>query len=614
NLIIQGSDLSGGERSVLGNIVHGHAVTGDHNTFIEQQTIIHPGDSAEVRRDKLKQRYLSRLAHRCNLLPLAVLGGEQSAKESVSLADVYISLDTQTRVFITEADKENVLKSPLLERKEQPLLSAMEAATQHRYLALLGDPGSGKSTFVQQVVAKLAQARLGVDRPPDGWPGQAWPVLTLLRDLAPRLSDLPLDEPPTERKERALVEAVKTQWQADLDKLEVADLADDLPHLLAGEPVVLVFDGLDEVPEGVRRHVRLAVQAVLKAYPGIERVIITCRIRSYVGSAKLPSFTPHTLAPFDRPKIEAFVTAWYQTQTRLGRLTLAQAEERRADLRQAALSAALQELAANPMLLTTMAIIHQRDTELPRERVRLYDEAVKVLLSRWQRHKEIKVSDQLQTVLSDQLQLRRIIERLAYEIHQRQSRSHRVNETKQGDLPRLEALGLLEAPQYLGDLSLANQFLDYVDQRAGLLQGRGGEEGNKAAIAYTFPHRTFQEYLAGCYLVTGRSVSREYWQRVAEGDFWYLAGQLGAEELLFNRRSPETLLDLAYALCPAREPDSAAAWRAAVWSGQMAVTLGQTAIEADTGNPDGGPRYFQRLAGRLQQSLRITDLKAIERA
>ncbi|MCB0212614.1 MAG: SUMF1/EgtB/PvdO family nonheme iron enzyme [Anaerolineae bacterium] len=616
NLVIQGSDLSGGDRSVVGSNAGRDIITGDNNkisyTTIEQQTIIYPDDSAEVRRDKLKRRYLSRLAHRCNLLPLAVLGGEQSTKETVSLEDVYISLDTLTRVSLTEVEI-GKLHDPFVVLQTNRPLAVIEVATQHRYLALLGDPGSGKSTFVQQVVAKLAQVRLGLARPLDGWPQQPWPILTLLRDLAPRLRDLPLAEPPTERQERALVEAVKAQWQADLQKLEVADLAADLAHLLADEMVVLVFDGLDEVPEGLRRHVRLAVQAVLKAYPGIARVIITCRIRSYVGAAVLPAFDHHTLAPFDEAKIKAFVGAWYQTQADLGRLTPAQAEERSADLRQAALSDALRELSSNPMLLTTMAIIHQRDAELPRERVRLYDEAVKVLLGRWQRHKEIEVSDQLQAVLSDPLKLRRIIERLAYEIHRRQSQSRRADATNQGDLPRMDALLLLEETHYLGDLSLASQFLDYVDQRAGLLQGRGGEEGNKAAIAYTFPHRTFQEYLAGCHLVSGRSVSREYWQRVAEGDFWTLAGQMGAEELLFNRRNLENLLDLAYALCPTREPASDIEWRAAVWSGQMAVTLGQAAIEADAGTPDGGLRYFQRLTKRLQQSLGATEVKAIER-
>lgn len=605
-----GSVQLGGERSAVGSSAGRDIITGD--THIQNQTIVQAADPEQAKLAGLKRTCLERLAHRCNILPLAALGGEESAKEEVSLADVYVNLDTKTRIPLTEAEKK--------ERRsrggpdERPL-STLEAATQTRRLALLGDPGSGKSTFVQQLAAHLALARLGEQDSLPGWPPQTWPLLTLLRDLAPRLAAITLADPVTKSQEEALVAAVLAQWQADLAQLDAAGLAADLPALLTTESVVLFFDGLDEVPEAKRRHVRLAVQAVLRTYPTIHRVIITCRIRSYAGPAVLPDFTGHTLAPFNPDQVRTFIQAWYNAQTRLGRLTAEQAADRTGDLQEAALSAHLQELAQNPMLLTTMALIHQREVGLPRERVRLYDEAVKVLLTRWQKRKDLPVSDRLQTVLADQLKIRQMMERLAYEVHQRQSHSQANTSAVQGDLPRLAAAALLEEARYLGDLGLASEFLDYVDQRAGLLQGRGGEEGSKAAIAYTFPHRTFQEYLAGCYMVTGRQrqVIQEYRQRVAEGDFWYLAGQLGAEELLYNRRDPEDMLDLAYALCPAGEPGTLAEWRAVVWSGQMAVTRGQAEIAADTGGREGGFKYLRRLVDRLKQALRLPDLKALER-
>ncbi len=613
-VITQDSHLEGGDDSIVGSYVGRDAITGDHVTVqnIENQTVRQAPDPAQSWRDQLRRRYLGLLAHRCNILPLAALGGEESAKEEVSLADVYVSLDTTTSVTPAAAEQESALGH----REERPL-PAMEAATQNPRLALLGDPGSGKSTFVQQLAAQLAQAPLEGHEAPAGWPANTWPLLMLLRNLAPRLAGITLADSPTEAQEQQLLEAVLSQVQADLTTLNVAGLADDLPDILLNEPVVLILDGLDEVPEGLRRHVRLAVQAMLNAYPNLERVILTCRIRSYTGAAVLSNFAKHTLAPFDQNKIMAFVEAWYNTQTRLGRLTADQAQERRADLADAALSEALRDLAQNPMLLTTMAIIHQREVGLPRERVRLYDEAVKILLNRWQKRKDIPVSERLQAVLTDQLKIRQIMERLAYEVHQRQSWQEDDDGQPQGDLPRLETLALLEDRLYLGDIGLASEFLDYVDQRSGLLQGRGGEEQHHKAAAYTFPHRTFQEYLAGCHMVTGRSgrVAREYWRRVAEGDFWYLAALLGAEELLYNRRAAEDLLDLAYDLCPAvAAPANVAEWRAAVWSGQIATRLEVQVIRADDGTPAGGRHYLQRLVERLKGCLGNAPLKAIERS
>jgi hypothetical protein len=143
----------------------------------------------------------------------------------------------------------------------------------------------------------------------------------------------------------------------------------------------------------------------------------------------------------------------------------------------------------------------------------------------------------------------------------------------------------LEAPEALGDPTRAARFLDYVDQRAGLLVGQGGEPGRPAN--YTFPHRTFQEYLAGCHLLEGGDADRvrAFYARAAEGDRWNLAATLGAEELRFNTRNGERqLLHLAYTLLTDRL-DSDQAQRATLWAGQMAAVLGADFIERDTGKP-----------------------------
>ena len=145
-----------------------------------------------------------------------------------------------------------------------------------------------------------------------------------------------------------------------------------------------------------------------------------------------------------------------------------------------------------------MAIIHQEDIGLPRQRVCLYSRVVDVLLRRWQKRKtgeqRLAPSAALSDFLKDDLRLRATMERLAYEAHRL---GKGVEEA--ADLTRGDALTLLDAPEYLGSTALATEFLDYVDQRAGLLVGRGGEA--QRPTSYAFPHRTFQEYLAGCYLV-----------------------------------------------------------------------------------------------------------------
>ena len=94
---------------------------------------------------------------------------------------------------------------------------------------------------------------------------------------------------------------------------------------------LLVLDGLDEVPYDLRGCIREAVTAVLATYHA-QKVIVTCRIRSYVGETIIPDFQPYTLAAFDDGQVRDFVHAWYSTQHRLSRVDAQQARDRADDL------------------------------------------------------------------------------------------------------------------------------------------------------------------------------------------------------------------------------------------------------------------------------------------
>lgn len=326
------------------------------------------------------------------------------------------------------------------------------------------------------------------------------------------------------------------------------------------------------------------------------RLLVTSRIRSYTGTAVLP-FRTIFVAPFDQEKIKNFALGWYHAQQILGRISPQLEEERAGDLARAATSDDMIEISSNPMMLTSMAIIHQKEIGLPKERVRLYKLVVDVLLLRWQKYKT--GDDSLAAFLKDYLRLQTTLERLAYEAHRAGTEKNQA-----GDLPRGALLVLLEDAAYLGSLELAVQFLDYIDQRAGLLVGRGGAEGQPSS--YSFPHRTFQEYLVGCYLAGQRDLTRAFFQHAAEGDTWDLAAQLACEEMYFNRRGQNSVLDLVYALCPETckpEPaQSAQIERARLWAGQAAALVGQAAIEQDT-QPGGGQPFLERLRPGLVQVL-----------
>ena len=73
------------------------------------------------------------------------------------------------------------------------------------------------------------------------------------------------------------------------------------------------------------------------------------------------------------------------------------------------------------------------------------------------------------------------------------------------DIPAGKVLAL--ARKHLQDAEKAQDFLKYTELRAHLLLGRGGQND----LYFSFPHRTFQEYLAA-------SPSRQ------PGRFWRSSG------------------------------------------------------------------------------------------
>lgn len=574
-----------------------------------------PRELAREEEDKAQCAYLEKLRRHCQVLPLAALGGEEGAEDELSLDNVYIDLDTTIKIKKTDLDelrsgKKHSLPQAVLgkdapdllermgEQKDIAPLPALEAIRATSRAVLLGEPGAGKSTFARKLLGLQAASLLGQCKPLAGFTDDLLPVLVILRELVPLLVDLNLENLPAEARKQKLLEVI-TQYLA-------------LPFIntaLESGKVMLVLDGLDEVPQDLRKVIRQVVAALLSEYR-VERLLITSRIRSYTGNAVFENLQTFTLRPFDEDKIANFVRAWYATQAEMGRVREKDRDERIKDLVQAATSGDLREIASNPMMLTSMAIIHQKEICLPKERVRLYKLVVDVLLRRWQKHKlgegQMVPSLPLLAFLKDENRLLAAMERLAYE-------AHRVGkgEKRTADLPRLAALEILEQKEYLGEIGLAQEFLDYVDQRSGLVKGNGGELDKPTS--YSFPHRTFQEYLAGCYLIRDRSAAREYYRHAAEGDFWALSAQLGAEELYYNRRGQPYMRGLAYELLTSARPANATDQRAALWSGMIARIAGLEEIEADLDSPKGGPKYIGQIRPALLQVMQ-GNLPPIERA
>ena len=553
----------------------------------------------------LLETYLGLIMNIARHVPLGQISPDTARLEhcgpEVTLDSIYIHLNTtSTRRSTNGGDS-----------ADAPV-SVLEAVVKEPRLVILGDPGSGKTTFLNFMTLCLAGACLAPESDSlkrlnipnrSGQHAVTWrhgpllPVRVLLREF---VQDIPHD---ATHGTASLVWKHITKELGDHNLAEFGPILKDKLH--KGECLVM-FDGLDEVPESPKRElVRDAVNDFVTVHQK-NRFLITCRILSYNNPKwQLPKCPVVTLASLTQDQIDTFIGAWYDALVRIGHLTPRCARAKREELRKA--SRRLFDLARNPMLLTVMAVVHTYKGGLPRERVRLYDECVSLLLLDWQRTKQA-ASDGESLTIMDQLGTRdeRLISALcevAYEAHAAQG-----NQDGPTNIPQSEMLRIMR--RYLdGKWSKAEQYCEYIEERAGLLVGKGEDASGERV--YAFPHRSFQEFLAGCHLVSQRDFNRQVADHAAKGGIWREVLLLAAGHLVFNLRDMNRPLDAVELLCPPELPTTEEEWRNVWWAAEILNIVERSVAEQDK---HVGKKVVPRVIDRLIALLEGEKLPPRERA
>jgi formylglycine-generating enzyme required for sulfatase activity len=472
--------------------------------------------------EDLREAYLYHLVSTVGQVPLSGIDPKAASDSEarLELRSVYTGLRTLTpeeSVRLEEPAKLDDRASPEKIRSERRRLSALAQLDRHDRLVLLGDPGSGKSTFVNFVALCMAGERLGLEEAnlerltaplpqdeerdrdeapapqPQPWShGALLPVHVVLRDFAAR------GLPPA--GDRATAQNLGKFIANEINESALGEYGESLVWELFKTGGLLLLDGLDEVPraEHRREQIKQAIQDFAGTFVRC-RILVTSRTYAYQQQAwRLRDFEEAVLAPFGPGQIRRFVDRWYAHISELRGLHLEEAQGRAALLKRAIeTSGRLYALSERPLLLTLMASLHAwRGGSLPERREELYADTVDLLLDWWERPKAVRDGDGHYVVRQpsltewlrvDRERVRGLLERLAYEAHAAQP-----DMTGTADVPEGDLLGGLLRLRGNPDVR-QQRLVEYLSQRAGLLVPRG-------VGIYTFPHRTFQEYLAACYL------------------------------------------------------------------------------------------------------------------
>ena len=139
--------------------------------------------------------------------------------------------------------------------------------------------------------------------------------------------------------------------------------------------------------------------------------------------------------------------------------------------------------------------------------------------------------------------------------------------------------------------------------RAGLLLDRDGK-------VFTFPHRTFQEYLAGTHLALMPDFPLKASELVEQGDFWRVVILLAVGHLAHNNRNRAMPLMLVNELCPEQSEDNNYPWQRTVIAGEALLELGVNRAQ-DTQT---GKSTLKRVRARLTQMIEQSQVTARQRA
>ncbi len=366
----------------------------------------------------------------------------------LDVADLQLSSAQQWQLRLAHAHPESV--------------DALDILRQSSNVLLLGKPGAGKTTFLKYVALQcLAQQ----------YRSHCVPVfLTLRYGLSSRTSS------PGTESFRLLAHLTELGKNAGLSDLQCQTLLQEGGFLL-------LLDGLDEVSSDHLNEILQDIQSFSQTYPK-NPCILTTRLSS--NPPYLPGFLDVEVDDFGRDQIQTFAQQWF-------RANLSKPET--SDLKTQQFLEALdkldnqplKELVTTPILLSLLCSVFLARCDFPKQRSKLYQAGLDILLQRWDQSRGIQRDQTYQHwSVAEKLRLLGKIAATTFE------KGHYYFE-------KSELLEIII--DYGQELESTKTHLDrealYLESETILqaIQLQHGLIVERARDVYSFSHLTFQEYL-----------------------------------------------------------------------------------------------------------------------
>ena len=336
-----------------------------------------------------------------------------------------------------------------LAEKAATAISPEEALTQHKRITVLGEPGAGKTTILRHLAVRMAK-----DEPSLPY----LPIYVELKFLEGNTENV-LEFVAADLAKRYGFQNARPYLEKQLEDGNAALLLDGLDEVLGGKSPAEAKNAYNQAVNQVNQ---LATR-----FPNAP-IAVTCRRAGWRGG--LTGFQTMEVLEFDEHHIKEFANNWFNSDPSKAEGLWQELDK---NLR-------MKTLAGNPLILSLMAIVYDREWKLPERRSELYQHCVEVLLEEWDAEPNRDVERFRQFTPT---QMQNLLIEVAWYFHQ------------QGISYFREAELLRQLPSFLSNAQINispeenKAILKEITDSSSLLK-------EAAYKLHGFLHLTFQEYFA----------------------------------------------------------------------------------------------------------------------
>ncbi|OUL23142.1 hypothetical protein BV372_30280 [Nostoc sp. T09] len=407
------------------------------------------------------ERYQEYIRTKCGTMKVLTM------TQPVQLESIYTNVNVLESVkakkqktiqeILTNLSSENISFSRLNYRVSTKNMAAFDAVNHYQKLLIWGSPGAGKTTFLKH----LAMYSANLEKQPI-------PIFISLKEFAdaedkPNLFDL---------IQREFIKFVSEPSQIVQDLLELGRF-------------LILLDGLDEVAETESSRIYRNINALVEQYSK-NIFVLTCR--SGASDYTFEYFTEVEIADFNENQVLLFVKRWFELsqEPQLGEKFVAEIER----------NSSLKELTTSPLLLTMLCLVFEDNYDFPRNRYLLTEDAVNILLRKWDASRRIERNSFNNFNLAYQRKVN-LLSQIAYEAFNQKPQKYFWQQRELEKIIENYIENILEiAPETL--VNDSQDILRAIEANHGLLI-------KQAKDLYSFSHLTFQEYFVAHYIVEKRN-------------------------------------------------------------------------------------------------------------